>query len=133
MQHSTPIPTLLPISFSSPFEPSLAPNIVVTSQYGNSYHHAEHITLGQFAFVAAEAGDYMAFFFAPDHNPQITFSVDFDWKTSVVAKDWFNVAMKGSVDVRCCVKKLRTTFGSCKETVKHYRKRPRKELNRGQS
>ncbi|KAF4382797.1 hypothetical protein G4B88_021580 [Cannabis sativa] len=31
-QHSTPIPTLLPISFSSPFEPSSAPNIVVSAQ-----------------------------------------------------------------------------------------------------
>ncbi|KAF4355892.1 hypothetical protein G4B88_030283 [Cannabis sativa] len=61
--------------------------MIVTLQYGNSYHHAEHITLGQSAFVAAEAGDYIAFFFAPDHNPQITVSVDFDLKTSVAAKD----------------------------------------------
>ncbi|KAF4396771.1 hypothetical protein F8388_004739 [Cannabis sativa] len=78
----------------------------VTSQYGNSYHHAEHVTTGQFAFVAAEAGDYMACFFAPDHNPQITFSVDFDWKTGVAAKDWSNVAKKGSVDVSWHLKVL---------------------------
>ena len=41
----------------------------------------------------------MACFFAPDHNPQITFTVDFEWKTGVAAKDWSNVAKKGSVDV----------------------------------
>lgn len=54
---------------------------------------------GQFAFVAAEAGDYMACFWAPDHKPQITLTVDFDWKTGVAAKDWSNVAKKGQVDV----------------------------------
>lgn len=54
---------------------------------------------GQFAFVAAEAGDYMACFWAADHNPQITLTVDFDWKTGVAAKDWSNVAKKGQVDV----------------------------------
>lgn len=71
----------------------------MTSAYGNSYHYADHVDSGQFAFTAAEAGDYMACFWAADHNPQVTVTIDFDWRTGVQAKDWSNVAKKGSVDV----------------------------------
>lgn len=71
----------------------------MTSHYGNNYHYSELVESGQFAFVAAEAGDYMACFWAPDHKPQITLTIEFDWKTGVAAKDWSNVAKKGTVDV----------------------------------
>lgn len=71
----------------------------MTSTYGNSYHHADNVPDGQFAFQTAEAGDYMACFFAADHKPPITITVDFDWKTGIAAKDWTNVAKKGSVEV----------------------------------
>lgn len=54
---------------------------------------------GQFAFTAAEQGDYMACFWAPEHTPPITVTVDFDWRTGVHTKDWTNVAKKGQVDV----------------------------------
>lgn len=76
--------------------------VQVTSTYGNSYHSAENVDSGQFAFTAAEAGDYMTCFFAIDHNPKTTLTVDFDWRTGVAAKDWTNVAKKGQVDVSCC-------------------------------
>lgn len=71
----------------------------VSSSYGNNYHYSDLVGSGQFAFTAAEAGDYMACFWAPDHKPQATITVDFDWKTGVAAKDWSNVAKKGSIDV----------------------------------
>lgn len=71
----------------------------VTSAYGNNYHYADHVQSGQFAFQTAEAGDYMACFFAADHKPAVTVTVDFDWKSGVAAKDWSNVAKKGSVEV----------------------------------
>ncbi|KAL9666461.1 hypothetical protein QQ045_000794 [Rhodiola kirilowii] len=70
----------------------------VTSAYGNSYHTAENVESGQFAFTAPENGDYMACFWAPDHKPEVTLSVDFEWKSGMEAKDWTNVAKKGSVD-----------------------------------
>ena len=73
--------------------------IQVTSGYGNNYHYADHVNTGQFAFQTAEAGDYMACFFAADHKPAVTLTVDFDWKSGVAAKDWSNVAKKGSVEV----------------------------------
>lgn len=71
----------------------------MTSAYGNSYHYADHVESGQFAFSASETGDYMSCFWAPDHKPPTTLTVDFDWKTGVAAKDWSNVAKKGQVDV----------------------------------
>lgn len=60
----------------------------VTSSYGNNYHYGDEVQSGQFAFVAAEAGDYMSCFWAVDHNPQLTLAIDFEWKTGVAAKDW---------------------------------------------
>ncbi|KAL6505625.1 hypothetical protein OROGR_013463 [Orobanche gracilis] len=70
----------------------------VTSAYGNSYHNSDNVNEGHFAFQTAEAGDYMACFFATDHKPSTTITIDFDWKSGVAAKDWINVAKKGSVE-----------------------------------
>ncbi|KAK4403047.1 Transmembrane emp24 domain-containing protein p24delta9 [Sesamum angolense] len=42
-----------------------------------------------------EPGDYMACFFAADHKPPTSLTIDFDWKSGVAAKDWTNVAKKG--------------------------------------
>ncbi|KVH97731.1 hypothetical protein Ccrd_000160 [Cynara cardunculus var. scolymus] len=67
----------------------------VTSAYGNSYHSAENVQSGQFAFQAVEAGDYMACFFAIDHQPALKIPIEFDWRSGVAAKDWSNVAKKG--------------------------------------
>lgn len=71
----------------------------MTSAYGNNYHYADHVDSGQFAFPAAEAGDYMACFWVVYHKPPLTLTIDLDWKTGVAAKDWSNVAKKGQVDV----------------------------------
>ncbi|GAA0174492.1 vesicle coat protein [Lithospermum erythrorhizon] len=71
----------------------------VTSTYGNSYHFVEHVVDGHFAFQAVEAGDYMTCFFAADFSPPVTMTVDFEWKSGVSAKDWSNVAKKGSVEL----------------------------------
>ncbi|EEF39973.1 transmembrane emp24 domain-containing protein p24delta9 [Ricinus communis] len=105
----------------------------VTSSYGNSYHYAEHVPSGQFAFTAAEAGDYMTCFWAADHKPQVTLTVDFDWKTGVAAKDWTNVAKKGSIDVmELELKKLHDTVISIQEEMYSLREREEQmqELNR---
>lgn len=58
---------------------------------------------GQFAFQASESGDYMACFFAADNKPAVTMTIDFDWKSGVAAKEWSNVAKKGSVEVSILV------------------------------
>ncbi|GKU99577.1 hypothetical protein SLEP1_g12404 [Rubroshorea leprosula] len=105
----------------------------VTSAHGNSYHYSEGVESGQFAFTSAEAGDYMACFWAPDHSPQETMTIDFDWRTGVHAKDWSNVAKKGQVEVmELELKKLYDTVTSIHDEMFYLREREEEmqELNR---
>ncbi|XP_027095642.1 transmembrane emp24 domain-containing protein p24delta9-like [Coffea arabica] len=105
----------------------------VTSGYGNNYHYADHVNTGQFAFQTAEAGDYMACFFAADHKPAVTLTVDFDWKSGVAAKDWSNVAKKGSVELmELELKKMFDTVQSIHDEMFYLREREEEmqELNR---
>jgi len=96
----------------------------VTSAYGNTYHQSERVESGLFGFQTAEAGDYLACFWAVDHNPPITITVEFDWKSGVAAKDWSNVAKKGSVDVmEIELKKLQETISSIHEEMLYLRER----------
>ncbi|XP_044492606.1 transmembrane emp24 domain-containing protein p24delta9-like [Mangifera indica] len=99
-------------------------SVRVTSSYGNSYHYGDHVDSGQFAFTASENGDYMACFWAVDHKPQITLTVDFDWRTGVQAKDWSNVAKKGTVDfMELELKKLFDTVDSIHQEMFYLRER----------
>lgn len=105
----------------------------VTSTYGNNYHYADHVESGQFAFTAAEAGDYMACFWTPDHQPPTTVTVEFDWRTGVASKDWGSVAKKGQVDLmELELKKLQDTINSIHEEMFYLRDREEEmqELNR---
>ncbi|XP_027348921.1 transmembrane emp24 domain-containing protein p24delta9-like [Abrus precatorius] len=72
----------------------------VRSPYGNSYHYEDHVYTGNFAFTAAETGDYTACFSVPsDPNPALVVTVDFVWRTGIVAKDWSKFAKKGQIEV----------------------------------
>ena len=71
----------------------------VSSEHGRSYHSADNVESGQFSFQAVESGDYVACFLAVEHKPATAMTVDFEWKSGIAAKDWTNVAKKGSVDV----------------------------------
>lgn len=71
----------------------------VSSEHGRSYHSADHVQSGQFSFQAMQAGEYVACFLAVDHKPATAMTVDFEWKSGIAAKDWTNVAKKGSIDV----------------------------------
>ncbi|KAF9624804.1 hypothetical protein IFM89_014189 [Coptis chinensis] len=106
----------------------------VTSSFGNNYHYGDSVESGQFAFTAAEAGDYMACFYAMDHKPvPITVSIDFDWKSGVAAKDWSNVAKKGQVDVmQLELRKLEDTIQSIHDEMFYLREREEEmqDLNR---
>ncbi|KAJ4916581.1 Transmembrane emp24 domain-containing protein p24delta9 [Raphanus sativus] len=82
-----------------PSPPSHKISIRVTSSYGNTFHHAEDVDSGQFAFTAVEAGDYMACFTANGHKPEVTLSIDFDWRTGIHSKSWSSVAKKSQVEV----------------------------------
>ncbi|KAL7163830.1 hypothetical protein ACSBR2_039866 [Camellia fascicularis] len=116
-----------------PFPESHKITVRVTSAHGHSYHYAELVESGQFSFQAAEAGDYMTCFWALDHKPQSTITIDFDWKTGVAAKDWTNVAKKGTIDnMELELKKLYATVTSIHEEMFYLREREEEmqELNR---
>ncbi|KAI3869032.1 hypothetical protein MKX03_016250 [Papaver bracteatum] len=87
-----------PSSDGHPLPETHKVTVRVTSTLGNNYHYGDHVETGQFAFTAPEAGDYMACFWAQDHKPSVTLTVDFDWRSGVAAKDWPNVAKKGQID-----------------------------------
>ncbi|KAJ7974372.1 Transmembrane emp24 domain-containing protein [Quillaja saponaria] len=105
----------------------------VSSPYGNNYHYGDHVDSGNFAFTAAEAGDYTACFWAAEHKPPTTVTVEFEWKTGVAAKDWSNVAKKGQVEVmEFELKKLYDTVASIHDEMFYLREREEEmqELNR---
>ncbi|CAH8253492.1 unnamed protein product [Arabidopsis lyrata] len=113
-----------------PSPPSHKISIRVTSSYGNTYHHAEGVESGQFAFTAVEAGDYMACFTAVDHKPEVTLSIDFDWRTGVQSKSWSSVAKKSQVEVmEFDVKRLIETVNSIHEEMFYLREREEEMQN----
>ncbi|CAN8313206.1 unnamed protein product [Cochlearia groenlandica] len=115
---------------SHPSPPSHKISIRVTSSYGNTYHHAEDVESGQFAFTAVESGDYMACFTAVDHKPEVTLSVDLDWRTGVYSKTWSGVAKKSQVQVmEFEVKKLIETVNSIHEEMFYLRDREEEMQN----
>lgn len=71
--------------------------------------------MGNFAFTAAEAGDYSACFYVPDLRPPRTLVIDFDWRTGVAARDWSSVAKKGNIEVK--IKTHSANFSSVLFTV----------------
>uniref|UniRef100_A0A6M2ELJ3 GOLD domain-containing protein n=1 Tax=Populus davidiana TaxID=266767 RepID=A0A6M2ELJ3_9ROSI len=99
-------------------------NVRVTSPYGNNYHHGDQVDSGNFAFTAAEAGDYTTCFTAPDYKPETTVAIEFEWKTGVAAKDWSKIAKKEQVEVmEIELKKLLDTVTSINEEMFHLRVR----------
>ncbi|XP_057469655.1 transmembrane emp24 domain-containing protein p24delta9-like [Actinidia eriantha] len=107
--------------------------VKVTSPHGNSYHYGDQVDSGTFAFTAAEAGGYMICFWAAEHKPLMTFSIDFDWKCGVAARDWSKVAKKGQVEAMVLeFKKMYDTVTSIHDEMFYLREREEvmQQLNR---
>ncbi|KAK8615531.1 hypothetical protein V6N13_017116 [Hibiscus sabdariffa] len=99
-------------------------NVKVTSTHGYIIQWAKGVKKGEFVFTAAEQGDYTACFTASDHSPLITVTVDFEWRTSVLFKDWVNIARKGKVDeMELELRKMYDTVNSIHEEMFYFRKR----------
>ncbi|KAL8520975.1 hypothetical protein ACS0TY_011500 [Phlomoides rotata] len=72
---------------------------LVTSPYGNTVHHQENVTNGQFAFTTTEGGNYLACFWGGSQNTGAgDISINIDWKTGIAAKDWDSVARKEKIE-----------------------------------
>ncbi|PSS35132.1 Transmembrane emp24 domain-containing protein [Actinidia chinensis var. chinensis] len=107
--------------------------VKVTSPRGNNYHYGDRVESGTFAFTAAEAGGYMTCFWAAEHKPLMTFSIDFDWKTGVAARDWLKVAKKGQVEAMVLeFQKMYDTVTSIHDEMFYLREREEEmqQLNR---
>ncbi|XP_051122447.1 transmembrane emp24 domain-containing protein p24delta9-like isoform X2 [Andrographis paniculata] len=105
----------------------------VTSSYGNSYHYADHVNDGNFAYQTVEEGDYLACFTAANHSPATTITIEFDWKSGIAAKDWGSVAKKDSVELmEVELKKMLDTVQSINEEMYYLREREQEmqQLNR---
>ncbi|GMH21835.1 hypothetical protein Nepgr_023678 [Nepenthes gracilis] len=68
----------------------------VTSPYGNSLHHKENVTHGQFAFTTSEFGSYLACFWVDGNHEGATLNLE--WKIGIAAKDWDSVAKKEKIE-----------------------------------
>ena len=71
----------------------------VTSPYGNTLHHSENATVGQFAFTTAESGNYLACFWIDSAEKGSGVSVNLDWKIGIATKDWDAIAKKEKIEV----------------------------------
>ncbi|XP_024032487.1 transmembrane emp24 domain-containing protein p24delta7-like, partial [Morus notabilis] len=80
----------------------------VNSPLGNNYHHGDQVESGNFAFTAVESGDHTICFWAPEHKPPTTVTIEFDWRTGMATTDWSNVAKKGYIEEKG--RKLRFCF-----------------------
>ncbi|XP_028780523.1 transmembrane emp24 domain-containing protein p24delta9-like [Neltuma alba] len=113
----------------NPSEGSLLPDshkitVRVNSPHGNSYHYGNQVDSGNFAFTAAESGDYTACFWAPDHKPPVTVTIELDWRTGVAAKDWTKVAKKGQIEaMEFELRKLYETVTSIHDEMFYLRER----------
>ncbi|XP_042496189.1 transmembrane emp24 domain-containing protein p24delta3-like [Macadamia integrifolia] len=72
--------------------------VKVSSPYGNTLHHTENVTHGQFAFTTTEAGNYLACFWVEGSNKAAGASVNLDWRIGIAARDWDSVARKEKIE-----------------------------------
>ncbi|KAL5225158.1 hypothetical protein ABZP36_011797 [Zizania latifolia] len=87
--------------------------VKVTSPYGNTVHHNENATMGQFAFTTSEAGNYLACFWLDSLEKGSGTSLNLDWKIGIATKDWDSVAKKEKIEgVELELKKLEAAVES---------------------
>ncbi|XP_058775376.1 transmembrane emp24 domain-containing protein p24delta9-like [Vicia villosa] len=73
--------------------------VTVTSNKGTvSHHYADHVQSGQFAIQAHESSDYLVCVWDTTNDPQVSLTIDLDWRTGVAAKDWSYIAKKTNID-----------------------------------
>ncbi|KAF8772701.1 hypothetical protein HU200_005669 [Digitaria exilis] len=72
--------------------------VKVTSPYGNTVHHNENATTGQFAFTTSEAGNYLACFWIDSAEKGSGTSLNLDWRIGIATKDWDTIAKKEKIE-----------------------------------
>ncbi|KAH7655736.1 Transmembrane emp24 domain-containing protein [Dioscorea alata] len=99
-------------------------SVKVTSPYGNTLHHQENITSGQFAFTTSEAGNYLACFWFGGSDTNVEASVNLDWRIGIAARDWDSVARKEKIEgVELELKKLEAAVEAIHENLLYLKTR----------
>ncbi|XP_058772512.1 transmembrane emp24 domain-containing protein p24delta8-like [Vicia villosa] len=83
-----------------PLPPNYTMNVQVYPPQGTvAYHVAERVQAGQFAFTAYQKGRYAICFMDTSVDREVTFRVDFEWKTGVpTASGHHKIAKKSDLD-----------------------------------
>ncbi|KAG2635389.1 transmembrane emp24 domain-containing protein p24delta3-like [Panicum virgatum] len=72
--------------------------VKVTSPFGDIVHKKENVSMDQFAFTTAEAGNYLACFWVEGDDRGLVVKLNLDWKIGIAAKDWDSVAKKEKIE-----------------------------------
>jgi len=75
-------------------------SVKVTSPFGDIVHKKEKVSMGQFAFTTAEAGNYLACFSIDGEDRGLVVKLNLDWKIGLASRDWDSVAKKEKIEVK---------------------------------
>lgn len=73
-------------------------SVKVTSPFGDIVHKKEKVSMGQFAFTTAEAGNYLACFSIDGEDRGLVVKLNLDWKIGLASRDWDSVAKKEKIE-----------------------------------
>ncbi|XP_058107749.1 transmembrane emp24 domain-containing protein p24delta9-like isoform X1 [Magnolia sinica] len=96
----------------------------VTDSNGDSIYYADSVESGEFAFTAAESGQYTICFWSPRYELSTSFPFEFEWKIGLAAKDWTVYVKKEKVDIMGLeLRKLEETAHAIREEMIFLRER----------
>ncbi|CAD6224715.1 unnamed protein product [Miscanthus lutarioriparius] len=72
--------------------------VKVTSPFGDVVHKKEKVSMEQFAFTTAEAGNYLACFSIDGEDRGLVVKLNLDWKIGIATRDWDSVAKKEKIE-----------------------------------
>ncbi|EER96837.1 transmembrane emp24 domain-containing protein p24delta3 isoform X2 [Sorghum bicolor] len=72
--------------------------VKVTSPFGDIVHKKEKVSMEQFAFTTAEAGNYLACFSIDGEDRGLAVKLNLDWKVGIATRDWNSVAKKEKIE-----------------------------------
>lgn len=99
-------------------------SVRVSTPYGNTLHHQERVTEGEFSFTASEAGTHMACFWISYGARDMKVAVELDWRTGVAAKDWASVAKRDKIEgMELELRKLEDTVQRIHDEMLYLRQR----------
>ncbi|KAL6656119.1 hypothetical protein ACP70R_006945 [Stipagrostis hirtigluma subsp. patula] len=92
--------------------------VKVTSPFGDVMHKKEKVSMDQFAFTTAEAGNYLACFSIDGEDRGLVVKLNLDWKIGIATKDWESVAKKEKIEgVELELMKLETNVQAIHENL----------------